>query len=137
MSVRPPLFRRALFSLQKMSYSSAKKVSKEKIETTIPKCIQDNKDGSVNVSVHAIPNSKTDAVRSISEDSVVVAISSPPVDGEANERLIETISQTLGVRRRDVSILKGSRGREKIVNVLGLTKEQVYDPLFKAIGSNK
>eukprot|EP01112_Ceratiomyxa_fruticulosa_P010130 TRINITY_DN2672_c0_g4_i2.p1 TRINITY_DN2672_c0_g4~~TRINITY_DN2672_c0_g4_i2.p1 ORF type:complete len:142 (+),score=26.76 TRINITY_DN2672_c0_g4_i2:117-542(+) len=128
-----------LTTLQKMPYS---KVAKEKsgsvAKALIPKCIQNSKDGKgVNISVHAIPNSKTDGVRSISEESVVVAISSPPVDGEANENLIETISQTLGVRRRDVSILRGERGREKVVNVVGLTKEQVYDPISKAIESEK
>lgn len=45
-------------------------------------------------------------IEDITEESVGVQISAPPVDGEANVELVKFISKTLGVRKSDVVLEK-------------------------------
>lgn len=45
-------------------------------------------------------------IEDISEESVGVQISAPPVDGEANAELLKFMSKTLGVRKSDVVLEK-------------------------------
>ncbi|MNL74019.1 hypothetical protein D3C87_1995710 [compost metagenome] len=49
-----------------------------------------------------------------------IKLTAPPVDGKANECLIEFLSDTLNVPKRAVHILKGDTGRNKVVEVDGL-----------------
>jgi len=46
-------------------------------------------------------------------------LAAPPVDGEANAALVEFLAGALGVRRAEVSVLRGEAGRRKTVRVLG------------------
>jgi hypothetical protein len=50
-----------------------------------------------------------------------VALAAAPVDGEANLALVELLADVLGVRRAEVSILRGGSGRRKTVRVSGAT----------------
>jgi len=48
---------------------------------------------------------------------LTVWVDAPPVDGRANERLVELIAEALGVPRRAVRIQTGHAGRKKLVEV--------------------
>ncbi|HYD42941.1 MAG TPA: DUF167 domain-containing protein [Anaeromyxobacter sp.] len=50
-----------------------------------------------------------------------VQLAAPPVDGEANEALVEFLAGALGVRKAEVTILRGETGRRKTVRVAGVT----------------
>jgi uncharacterized protein (TIGR00251 family) len=54
-------------------------------------------------------------------DRVKVAVTSPPVDGEANAAVIELVARALGVARGAVSIAAGAASRRKTVLVRGAT----------------
>uniref|UniRef100_A0A4W5JWG8 Zgc:193812 n=1 Tax=Hucho hucho TaxID=62062 RepID=A0A4W5JWG8_9TELE len=89
-----------------------------------------NKNGVVTISVHAKPGSKQNAITDVSIEAVGVAIAAPPTDGEANAELVRYLSKVLELKRSEVVLDKGSRSREKIINVTGsLTPEQVLDRL--------
>jgi uncharacterized protein (TIGR00251 family) len=49
-----------------------------------------------------------------------VALSAPPVDGAANEALVEFLAEALGVRRADVALLEGQASRRKRLAVRGV-----------------
>ena len=53
-----------------------------------------------------------------------VQLAAPPVDGEANRALIEFLAGTLGVRKADVTLLRGETGRRKTVRVAGVSAAQ-------------
>lgn len=61
------------------------------------------------------------------EGALVVAVAAPPVDGAANEELVATLAALLGVKRSAIVIASGAHGRTKIVEVKGLTPEQVLE----------
>jgi uncharacterized protein (TIGR00251 family) len=47
-------------------------------------------------------------------------LAAPPVDGEANAALVEFLARTLGVRKGEVTVLRGETGRRKTVRVAGV-----------------
>lgn len=54
-----------------------------------------------------------------------IRLSAPPVDGAANEELVELLSRTFAVPRRSVRILAGAHSRSKIVEIEGITDGDV------------
>jgi uncharacterized protein (TIGR00251 family) len=54
-----------------------------------------------------------------------VQLAAPPVDGEANQALVEFLAGALGVRRADVTIARGDAGRRKTVRVAGAAADAV------------
>jgi uncharacterized protein (TIGR00251 family) len=53
-----------------------------------------------------------------------VALSAPPVDGAANEALVDFVAEALGVRKGDVTLLEGLSSRRKRLAVRGVTLAQ-------------
>jgi uncharacterized protein (TIGR00251 family) len=54
-------------------------------------------------------------------DRLRVAVAAPPVDGKANEAVVRTLAEALGVPRSAVEIVRGEAGRRKTVRVRGIT----------------
>jgi len=50
-------------------------------------------------------------------DSLIVSVSAPAVEGQANEAVRKALADAFGVRARDVTIVRGERGRDKVVVV--------------------
>ena len=53
----------------------------------------------------------------------------PPVDGAANEALVALLAEQLGVPKRHISIVRGSSSRQKIVEITGVTPENLEQKL--------
>ncbi len=47
-----------------------------------------------------------------------VSVKSAPVDGQANEELIEIIAKHFNVPKSKISIVRGLKGRFKVLNIL-------------------
>ena len=54
-----------------------------------------------------------------------VRLAAPPVDGAANEALVEFLAKVLRVAKRDVKIVSGATSKRKIVEIDGVTAELV------------
>jgi len=61
----------------------------------------------------------------VRDDALLVRLAAPPVEGAANDALIELLAERLGVARRDVRIVSGDRGRQKRVSIAGVSAAQV------------
>lgn len=48
-----------------------------------------------------------------------VRVTAPPVDGRANRAVLALVAETLGVPRSSVLLVRGERGRDKLVRVVG------------------
>lgn len=83
------------------------------------------KDGAVRLAVHAKPRAKKSRIVGPREGALEVALAAPPVDGAANEELLRTLAKALGVRQRDVVLVRGDTSREKLVEIRGLTAAEV------------
>jgi uncharacterized protein len=63
------------------------------------------------------PGAKRDAVGGERNGALLVAVKAPAVEGKANEAVRRLLAATLGVRARDVVVVQGERGRDKVVEV--------------------
>ncbi|MBZ5524519.1 MAG: DUF167 domain-containing protein [Acidobacteriia bacterium] len=72
-----------------------------------------------------IPNAPRDEVAGWLGDALKVKIHSPALEGRANEALTEFLAARLGLARRAVTLVRGHRSRHKIVQIAGLTLEDV------------
>jgi len=73
------------------------------------------------IDVLVVPRASRTAVGPMVGDRLRVAVNAPPVDGAANEAMIEAVAQAFGVRRAAVAIVRGERGRRKTVRITGAT----------------
>jgi uncharacterized protein (TIGR00251 family) len=75
------------------------------------------------VKVH--PRARHDRVAGILGEAVKLELTSPPVDGKANEACIRFLADLLRVPRSSVTIAAGATSRNKVVRIVGITAEQV------------
>ncbi len=81
--------------------------------------------GSVRFNVHVQPKASRSEVAGLHGDALKVRLSAPPVDGAANDALVELLAGLFAVGRRAVRIIAGASSRAKIVEVDGVTEDQV------------
>ena len=55
----------------------------------------------------------------------MVAVTAPPVDGEANRAVVDALSRAVGVARSQVEIVRGDGSRRKTVRIRGATRAAV------------
>jgi uncharacterized protein (TIGR00251 family) len=68
------------------------------------------------VSIRVVPRAKQNKV--VEEvGRLKVYLTAPPVEGKANEALIEALADHFGVKKRQVSLVRGAKGRDKTVEI--------------------
>lgn len=66
--------------------------------------------------------------------AVKIALQAPAVEGRANAALVEFVAEWLRVRRADVTIVAGERGRNKVILVQGRTAAEVAAAIANTLG---
>ena len=56
-----------------------------------------------------------------------IAVTAPPVDGEANAAVIDLIARRLGVARGDVEVIAGASSRRKTLRIANATAQQIAE----------
>ncbi|MBN2188621.1 MAG: DUF167 domain-containing protein [Chitinispirillaceae bacterium] len=80
--------------------------------------------GTARLEIRLKPRAKSDRIRVGPAGLLDIAVTSPPVDGRANEHLVRLLSDRLGVAKSSIKILRGGHSRNKAVMVEGFTKEE-------------
>jgi hypothetical protein len=62
--------------------------------------------------------------------SLKLALTSPPVDGAANEACIRFFADLCGIAKSQVVIVNGQKSREKVVYIAGVNKTNFFQYLF-------
>ena len=73
------------------------------------------------LTIRVIPRASRSGVDGMRDGAIVVRLNAPPVDGAANQALIDVLASSLDVPKRSVSIVSGERARLKRVRVDGIT----------------
>lgn len=80
-------------------------------------------DGGLRVSVRVTPKSGRDQIAGASRDEagyrLLVKVTAPPADGEANAAVVAVVARAFGVAKSCVTILRGDTGREKLLLIEG------------------
>jgi uncharacterized protein (TIGR00251 family) len=80
--------------------------------------------------VRAKPRATRPGIGSVRESTLEVRLASPPVEGAANQELITLLADALAVPRSSVVLVRGERGRQKRVQILGITVREARARLW-------
>jgi len=69
------------------------------------------------IQVRVKPNARKNEVKQLEGNSYLVSVTAPPVDGKANEKVIEVLAEYFGKPKRCVTIVRGTTSKEKIVEI--------------------
>jgi uncharacterized protein (TIGR00251 family) len=75
--------------------------------------------------IRVIPRARKTELAGERNGAVVVRLAAPPVEGAANEALIDLLALTLDLPRRNIRLVAGAHGRRKRVAISGMTIDQV------------
>ncbi|HUK63229.1 MAG TPA: DUF167 domain-containing protein [Dongiaceae bacterium] len=62
-----------------------------------------------------------------------VAVAAPPSEGRANDAVVELVSDLLGVKRRQVTVARGTSSRSKVLEVEGVSAAEAEARLAAAL----
>lgn len=71
----------------------------------------------IQLRVRATPRAPSATLRRRPDGSLNARVTQPPTDGRANRALIELLAESLDLRQGDVSIERGTRGRDRTIAV--------------------
>jgi uncharacterized protein (TIGR00251 family) len=77
--------------------------------------------------------SRNEIVEILSDGTVKIRLTSPPVEGKANEALLQFLSDVLDVPRSHIEIVAGTTGRYKLVSILDLDANAVHERILKKL----
>jgi uncharacterized protein (TIGR00251 family) len=80
---------------------------------------------SATLQVHVQPRARRTEVVGWHGDAIKIRVSAPPVEGAANIELVRLMARVTGVPRAAVRIVSGTSGRRKLIEVEGLTRNQL------------
>ena len=64
-----------------------------------------------------------------------VRVAARPEGGKANDALVRLLADTLGLPRRDVTVVSGHAARDKIVSLVGISPQELERRLGAAAGA--
>ena len=94
--------------------------------------VRESADG-VTFAVHVQPRASKCGVTGILNGAVKIRLTSPPVDGAANDHCIKLFADLLKVRRQDVAIVTGETSRHKVVKISGMSAQRLQELLAEKI----
>lgn len=95
----------------------------------LPPCIR-VQGGVVTLSVKAQPRASRTEVAGLFGDELKIKVAAPPVDGAANQALIEFLAETLGVAKRDITLARGASASHKQFAISGVDAQTVASRLL-------
>ena len=94
----------------------------------------DETDATLNLRI--VPRAGRTAFAGRRGDAFVVRLAAPPVDGAANDALIQFLAASFERPRRDISIVAGEKSRDKRVRIAGISADELDRRLATLAGSS-
>lgn len=81
------------------------------------------------IAVRLRPRGHADELLGIEDGVLQARVAAPPVDGRANKALCRLIAERAGVARSRVSVVRGAKSRQKLVEVDGVGERELLAAL--------
>lgn len=89
---------------------------------------QDGRDGcTLTVRIH--PGARKNAVTGTHDSALKISLTTPPVDGRANEALIAFLAETLRLPKARIVLMTGATSRSKTLRITGKSAAEVQAAL--------
>ncbi len=83
------------------------------------------------IEVRVQPGASQNGLKGLHNGRLKVALTAPPVEGAANRALLKFLSELIGVPKKNLSIAKGLKSRDKTVCVAGTDLKEVEEIFLK------
>lgn len=102
----------------------------------LPAYLRETADGCT-LALRVQPGAKRNAILGVygegEQAQLKIALQVPPVEGKANEALIEFLARTFGIPKSSVKLLSGESSRSKVVLLNGLSGDVATEELSKLL----
>jgi hypothetical protein len=96
--------------------------------------LHDGRKGSA-LAVRVTPRaSRNEIVELLDDGTIKIRLAAPPADHEANEALLEFLSEILGVPKSRLEIVAGETGRDKLIAVTDMDVETAHQRILAHVG---
>ena len=85
------------------------------------------------VKVH--PRARKNAITGVVGNALKLALTAPPVEGKANQSVIEFFADLFEIPRSSVTIASGETSRNKVVRITGMNRQMVEKRLADMLAS--
>jgi len=85
------------------------------------------------VKVH--PRARKNAITGTVGDALKLALTAPPVEGKANQAVIEFFAELFQIPRSSVTIASGETSRNKVIRIAGVSKPVAEQKLAEYLKS--
>lgn len=93
--------------------------------------LHDGRTGSA-LAIRVTPRARKNEISGIMSDGTVkVRLTAPPVEGRANAALIEYLAAVLEISKSRIEIIAGATGHDKLVSILDLDSHTVQKRLLE------
>jgi uncharacterized protein (TIGR00251 family) len=89
----------------------------------------------IRLTVRVIPRASRSGIAGVRDGALLVRLQSPPVEGAANEELIDILARTFGAGRRDISIESGTRSKLKRIAIERIDRRE-FELVLQSLGIN-
>jgi uncharacterized protein (TIGR00251 family) len=89
--------------------------------------------GGVTFAVKVHPRARKHAITGTVGDALKLALTAPPVEGRANQAVIDFFADLFAIPRSSVTIASGETSRNKIIRISGLSRSAVERHLRAAL----
>jgi uncharacterized protein (TIGR00251 family) len=86
--------------------------------------VEDHSDGCT-LSVRIHPGARKNAVTGIHDEALKISLTTPPVDGRANEALVAFLGDALRIPKARITIVVGALNRSKTLRITGKSAAEV------------
>lgn len=83
------------------------------------------------VKVH--PRARKNAITGTAGDALKLALNAPPVDGKANQAVIEFFAELFAIPRSSITIASGETNRNKVIRISGVGAETIRQRLQQSL----
>ena len=90
----------------------------------------ENNGEAVLLSLHIQPGAKKTAVVGLHGEALKIRLAAPPVDGKANQALVEFLAASLMVTKSRIDLVSGVSSRTKRIRITGVTAAAVRRSLL-------
>jgi uncharacterized protein (TIGR00251 family) len=79
------------------------------------------------------PRARRNAITGVVGDALKLALTAPPVDGRANQAVVEFLAELFEIPRASVTITSGETSRNKVVRIAGMSKQAMERKLGETL----
>lgn len=80
--------------------------------------------GGLDIRIRAVPRASKNEIQGIYDGALKVRLTTPPIDGKANQALIKFLSKTLKLSKAQIELTQGDTSRYKTIRLSGITPEE-------------